>query len=147
MTRTRFDDGGKTFAKSVGKVDDVIDVRPAASGAQQLEAESALWKLKLAMMEYRFVKSISFNELEDLYDLDDGSALHQNVNLLLANLLYSTRSAWIQANSDHDVFCEKDTQDSVRSLSKVMGPGVRDHTLCSDLIFLRCSKSLVGMRR
>lgn len=67
--------------------------------------------------------------------------LYQNVNLVLADPWYNTRSAQAQAGSAHIVSCKEDTEDTVRLVSNVMAPRARVHSTCSDLMF-RWTKSL-----
>lgn len=69
----------KAAAVSVVKVEDVIEVTPAASDALKPEAGSAPQALKVVLREYCFVKDTSFNELEDLHKLQTGSAVHQSI--------------------------------------------------------------------
>lgn len=81
----------------------IISAAPAVSGALQLGAEFAYRMFKVAMTEYRFVKSSSFNKLEDLHELKRGSALHHNVHLVLASLPYSPCSECGKVNHAHNV--------------------------------------------
>lgn len=70
---------------SSAKLEGVIDSTLAAFDVLQPKAKSASHLLKLAMGEYCFVNNTSCNELEDLHDLETGSALHQNMRLMLAD--------------------------------------------------------------
>lgn len=78
---------------------DFTDATKTFFGSLQLEAESALLLVKVAMREYCFMENTSFSEVKDLHDLKMGSALHQNVNLVLADPPHSTRSTPGQAIS------------------------------------------------
>lgn len=69
-------------------MENFIDAVPAASGPPQQEAESAFQLLKTAMTEHYLVQDTFFNEPEDLRELETDSALHLNVDLLLADPSY-----------------------------------------------------------
>lgn len=108
MARTTFDKGEVEIgAESGARVKDVIEVTPVASSPLQPEVKIALQVRKVAMRECWFVKDTSFNELENLHELEACSALHQNVSLVLAKLSYSTRSARVQASSAHGVLSQR----------------------------------------
>lgn len=59
-TRTSFDERLKAAAEMVAKLENVIEVTPAASGALKLQTESAFQLLKIAVREYRFTKLYFF---------------------------------------------------------------------------------------
>lgn len=109
----------KVAAKSAAKAADVIEVALAASSALRPKADSAFRILKIDMREYCFVKSINANALEDLDEPDTSSAMHQNVNLMLADPPSSTRKARGQASSTHDVLCKKIIEDAERFMSSL----------------------------
>lgn len=83
----------KDAVESVARMKDVTDMTPAASSPLHSEAESAFQVLKVALREYRLVKDTSFSELEELHELEAGSALHKMINLVLADTLYNSCSA------------------------------------------------------
>lgn len=72
------------------------------------------------MIKHRFVKDTLFNRLDSLHEPKRGSALHQNVHLVLADSLYSTLTAPDQASSDHDVFCREYIQDVTKRIRNVL---------------------------
>lgn len=74
------------------------------SFALQLEAESAFWVVHVAIRKYRSVKDTSYNEAEDLHELETFSALNGNVDLVLANASYIAQSAPNQTSSYHYVY-------------------------------------------
>lgn len=117
-------------------------MRPAYSGALQPEPEPFFHVLEVAMREYCFLKDTSINELKGLRELKTGSSLHQNLNFVLADLLYITRSARGQSSYAHDVFCKEEIENAVRFMSIVMVPRVHDHFFSSDLTFFQWDKSL-----
>lgn len=92
MVRFGFDEEVKAAGNSAIKKEDVTDVTSAASVALQPESESAIQVLIVPTTEYCFAKDTSLSELGDLHELDTSSALHQDVNLMLADSLYSTRT-------------------------------------------------------
>lgn len=128
-TRTSFDEGLKGAAESVAKVKNLIGVTLAAFGTLQPEAELAFQVFKAAMREYCVVKDTSFNELENLHDLETGSALHQNTTLVLADTRDSTCSAQGQMNYAHDAICREEIEDAVRLMGSVMAFGAHGHFL------------------
>lgn len=87
------------------------------------------------MREYCFVVHASFDELEHLHELETGAALHQSVNLVLADFPYSTRSAQSQDISGGDVLCKENIEDTVTCTSNGMAFGAHGHILRSDLMF------------
>lgn len=141
LKTTSFDEGVRAASEIVAKRDDVIGVPPAASNAPQPEAKSAFKVLKIAIREYCFLRYTSFNEAEKLRELEMGSALHCNVNLVLAEPLYSIRSARGQAGSSYDVFCKEKIENPLWFMSNVMAPRAQDHILCTDLMFFHWSKN------
>lgn len=88
------------------------------------------------------VKDTSFNELEDLLELETGSALHQNVNLLLADLECSTCSGRGQVSSALGGFCKESTEDAVRLMSNVAPSGAHAHISSSGPAFFHWNKRL-----
>lgn len=85
VTRASLDEGAKTAAENVAKMQDVTDVTLASSGPLQTEADSALQVLKEAVRGSCFIKITSFDEPEDLHDLEIGFARHQDVTLVLVS--------------------------------------------------------------
>lgn len=61
-----------------------------------------------------FIRSTSFSELADEFELDSGSDLSRKGTLVLAHPPYSARSALAQASFAHDVFSKKETKRAVR---------------------------------
>lgn len=96
VTRGSFDEHEvKVLAESVAKAEIVDDVTPTASGALQPKAGSGAQVSAVAMSQCCVVSDNFFNELEDMRELEKGSALHRNVNLVLADALCSTRGAMV----------------------------------------------------
>lgn len=83
----------KMKVQSRAKLKDVTDVTPAVSGAVQLKSKSTFQLLDLTIIEYGSVKDTSSDTLERLHELERGSALDQNVNLMAVEHPQSTRSA------------------------------------------------------
>lgn len=61
--------------------------------------------------------------------------------MVLANLPYSTGSAWGQSNSANDVFSKKDMENAVRVMGSMASPEAHGHILCSDLMFYHRNRS------
>lgn len=83
VARASLYEAAKVAAENVTKVEDVIDVTLAGSRALKPEAESAFQVLKAATREYCFIRDTFCNVLKDLYELQKGPALHQNMNAVL----------------------------------------------------------------
>lgn len=135
VKRASFDDEMKIAAKGLAKVEEVTGVTRAASGAPQLEAESTSEVLKVAIRECCPGKDSFFSELEDLRDLETGSAPHQNLTLVLAEPRCSTRSALGQAIFAHVVFFKEDMADVVKVMSSLTLSGAQGHNFCYHLMF------------
>lgn len=117
VTKTSFDEGGaKVGEESVPKVEDVIDAILTPSRALRTKAGSAFQVLKIAFRAYGSVNYTSFSETVT------GSALHRNLNLVLASPPFSTRSAPGQVSFSHDVLRKVDINDDVRLMSSLMAP-------------------------
>lgn len=59
------------------------------------------------------MRDTSVNKLEDQYELKASSALHQNVNMALADSLHSGHSARGEGSSANSEFCHKSIQNSL----------------------------------
>lgn len=76
----------------------------------------------------------SFKDLGGKYELDNGFALIEKTNLVLASPRFSTRRAQSQFSSAHDVFPKRDIEDVARLLRNVMVSGAHWHIFCSDVM-------------
>lgn len=119
----------------MAKADDVIYATPSDFGTLRSEAESFYHVVKLAMKECCSVWNAAFSELEDQYELQNGSALSGQISVLLADPPYSTRSARGHVTSAHNVFSRNSIEYAVSFMSSGMALGARGHTFCSDLTF------------
>lgn len=100
---------------SLPKAESVIDATPANSDALRSKAESTYQMLKVALKEYRFVPGESSNEHDDLYELETRCALSEKVCMVLADLPYTTSSAWHRTRSTRDVSSKNDIKDAAKS--------------------------------
>lgn len=94
------------------------------------------------MRAYRFVRDTSFRKLEALHELQTGSPLPQNENLVLADPPYRIRSARGQTKSADDVFCKDDTEDAMRFLRDLMASGAHSHTFFPQVMSFFRKKSI-----
>lgn len=81
------------------------------------------------MKEYSCVKITSFNEPDDLHELEAVSALPQNVNRVLADPVVKNHRVRDQVGFAHDGFCKEDTQDSLCFLSSLTAPEAHDQLI------------------
>lgn len=137
----------KAGAESAAKVESVPNAAPTVSGALQPEAKIAFQVFHGAVEECSFVKDASCDELKDLSELEISSAVHQNVNLVLPDPSYSTRSLGGQASFAHDVICQGNIKDAERFMNNVISPAAHGHILCSDLLFYHRNMSLRRQKR
>lgn len=72
---------------------DISDKVFTGSGATELEAEPEIEVFKFAEKQYFAILDYSFSHLEDRCDLETGSVLSENVNLVLASSPCSNRRA------------------------------------------------------
>lgn len=93
----------KAGLESLAEMDDICEAAPAVSDEIQRKAESSFETVKLAIREYRFVKDSSFSEPEVLHELEPGSGLFRDLDLVLADPLHSPSGAWGQASFVHDM--------------------------------------------
>lgn len=128
------------------KEENIVETILTSSGAAVPKAGPELELLKSAMMKYFFIRDTSFSDDEDEYELDTGSNPTENVDLALADLPYSTRSAWGQSNSAHDVFSKRDVENVVRLVGSVVAPGAHAQVLCSDLKIYQRNKSSLAAK-
>lgn len=80
------------------------------------------------MPEYCFVKETSFGKKEEFYELEAGSALHQNFILVLADAPYSAHSLQGRVSSAQKLFCKEKPVNAARFMSKVMDTGAHTAT-------------------
>lgn len=128
--------------ESLGMLVDVTHATPVVFRALQLKAESAFEVLSVAMRDYHISKNTYINEREDPHELQIGSALHQNVNLILADSPYSTPSAQGQASSAHIFFCKRDMENTVGGMSNVIVSGSQGHMFHFEVKFFYLKKSV-----
>lgn len=102
---------------------------------------------KIRIIECCFVDDTSFNELDNLHDLERGSALHQNVNVVLDDPPYITCSVRSQISSAHCVFCKDNFEDAVELMRKAVARGAQGHIFCSYLMFSHWSKSNLWVKK
>lgn len=124
------------------KKEDIAHTVPTCSGATEREGEPKVKLLKFVMKKYCLIRDISFNNLEDEYELETVSVLTKNVNLVLANPLAAAHSGRGHPSCVHDVSPTKYVEDAVVLMLFVMAPGARGHTICSDLMFNHWNRSL-----
>lgn len=94
------------------------------------------------MKEFCLVKDTSFSELGDVRELDRGSALRQNVNLVLNDPPYSTRSTRYQVKAAHDEFFQEYFQNAARIMSTLMAPRGHDHFFRSNVLLRQGNRNL-----
>lgn len=88
VKRTNFkEEGVKAKAKCETELKNVVDGRSAVSGTLPQEVESTYQDLKQAMRQFYLVEDTLVTDLKDLHELKAGSALHQNLNLVLQDPL------------------------------------------------------------
>lgn len=87
------------------------------------------------MREYCCITNTSFNGLHDLGEPETGSAVHQDVNLMLGDPAYSTCSARGQASSTHNVFCKDNIENAVRFISNFMTSVAQGPIFRSGLVY------------
>lgn len=89
------------------EAEDFNNVTWAASSSLLGGAKFSCQVLKIAVREYCVIEDTFFSELEDRHELEKSSLLYRNVELVLNDSLDNTRSARAQAQSSHDVLCNK----------------------------------------
>lgn len=137
----------KIRPERLGKVKNILVQTAAVSGVLQTQSEFAFQLLKVAMRKLCIVNYISFLAPEDLCELETGPVLHQDMNLVQQAPLYNTRKEWSQTSSTQDVFCEKNTKNSVRFMSGSMASGAHGHILGFNSMFFHRNKPQVGNER
>lgn len=93
LKRRKSKAGVRAGQGSSGKAGEVNVAAPVISGAVRSKAGSAYQVLEVAKKEYWFVRERAFNELEELYEVESGSALSGKINAVLADPPHSSRSA------------------------------------------------------
>lgn len=76
-----------------------------------------------------------FEDLKYEYKLETGLVLAEGMDLLLADLPYSTRDVRNQSSSAHNVFSKKSMKNLVMPMGSVMAFQAHNHILCWDLLF------------
>lgn len=76
------------------------------------------------------------NHLENVFELETGSVLHENVNLVLADPPLRTRSVRRQLSSDYDVMWKKNKKNETRLVGSVKAPGAHGRTFCTYVVFV-----------
>lgn len=137
-------EGGKSIEVSIEKCEEVewevkkkgiVYMVLTKSGDEKREAGPKVEVLRSALKKYRFIRNVSFKDLEDEYELDNDSVSTEKVNLVLADPPYNIRSARGQSNSAYNAFLKTDIEDAVKLIGNVMAPGARGHMFCSDSMF------------
>lgn len=129
--------------EKIGKEKNLVNTIPMGPRIALLETGQKLEMLNSGMSRYRFIRDISFNDLENENELEFGSVLSGKVSLVLAGLPYSTRSARSQSTSAHDVPLKRDREDAVRLMDAVVAPRAYGSIFTSDSMFYHWSKSLL----
>lgn len=124
------------------KKKDIVDTIFTGFSAVKLEGVPEVELLRSGMTKFCLIQDTFFDDLEDKYQLLTGSVLTENMSLVPAYLLCSTRSARIQPSSAHDVFLKRNIENVLKIMGDVMAPGAQGHIVCSDLPIHRCISSL-----
>lgn len=77
--------GGGAGLERQAKAEDVINMKPANSGALHLEAGSAYLMINVAKEECYFVRNAAFSEPRDLYELEKWLHFVQKLGMILAD--------------------------------------------------------------
>lgn len=80
--------------------------------------------------------------MEDRRELETDSALNQNVDLGFTDPSYNIGSALSQNSSAYHAFCNENTEEAVRFMSKVMAFEARGQTFYADVDLFQWNREL-----
>ena len=106
------------------------------------EGTKARETLLKAMEPYCVLVESSYDDFLSTMESEGGRALPENVQLLLTDPPYNTRSSQGRNNSSYDIFTSADMRNVADIAKEVLCPGGHGHIFCSGLQFMQWSNAL-----